>query len=884
MSLRGLRMRIRAILSSKAADEELDNEIQFHLDQETSKLIAEGVPTAEARRRARAAFGGVELTKERYRDGRGDRWLGDFRTDVGFGLRLLWRNPSLALTAIGTLALGMGSTVAIFTAVSAVLLRPLPFREPDRLVALWESNIDRGWTQTEAAPANMLDWQERVRAFSGVAGWLDFDERPVLTGDGDPAVLRGATVTGNFFDVLGAAPLLGRGFETGETWSSGSRVAVLSHRAWQERFAGDANIVGRTIILNGAETQIVGVMTPTLAFPRADLDVWRPMAWDPGARGQVWFRRAHFVRTIARLHAGVSLDEAAAQLTQVATTLEQEFPETNVRMKAGLGPLQDYLTGSVRQPLLVLLAATACLLLIACANVGNLLLVRAAAREREVVLRRALGAGWGRIVRQGLTESALLSVLGGAAGLALGWWGTRLLVAMQPPGLLPVGDVSPDLRVFLAVLAISAVSAALFGTAPSVWSARRDAGDVLRDSARGSSGGTRVGNWINMLAVGEVALAVLLTVGAGLFVRSYQRLNAVNPGFDVDGVISSLIQLPQATYDSGDAMSAYYAGLVEQARALPGVTDVALSTTLPLTNATGWTSDFSVRGRTPDQAGRSVHNRFISPDYFRVMKEPVLGGRAFDATDVRGSEPVVIINKALADQFFAGQDPIGQFIANDLVPDSTSVWRRIVGVVGNEHGSSLGEPPRIALIVPIEQDRSNSFHLLVRTAGDPASLVQSVDRLASVIDPMVAAVQTNTMSRVRVASLVRERFLTVLLVAFAVVGAALAVIGVYGVVAQVALRRIAEMQIRLALGSSVGAVYWLVIRHGLVLTAAGTAAGMVLAVTLAQWLREQLYGVSPMDPVTLLVVTILIVPAGIWASWLTARRVARSETRLLMSR
>lgn len=883
-SLRGIRMRLRAMLSSRAAERELDDEIQFHLDQETDKFIAAGVEPGEARRRARAMFGGVEPTKELYRDGRGDRWLSDLRTDLGFGVRVLRRNPTLAATVIGTLALGMGATVALFTVVSAVLLRPLPFSEPERLMALWESNVDRGWTQAQLAPANFLDWKERVSAFSGVAGWSDGEGRPVLTGSGQPTVLRAARVTANFFDVLGVPPFLGRTFAEGEDWGDASRIAVISHRMWQERFAADKDILGRTIVLDGGEAQVVGVMGPSFSFPYATLDVWRPMGWNPADRGQVWFRRAHWMRGIARLKDDVSEASAAAELTQVMTSLEREYPETNVRMLAGMGPLQEFLTGSVRQPLLMLLAATACLLLIACANVGNLLLVRAATREREVVLRRALGAGWGRIVRQGLTESALLAALGGVTGLFVGAYGTRLLTAMQPSGLLPVNDVTPDLRVFAAVMLISAASAALFGISPSLWLARRPAGDALRDSARGSSEGMRARRWVNTLAVVEVALAVLLTVGAGLFVRSYDRLNAVHPGFDVEGVVSSTIELPSASYSSGDAMAAFYAQLMERASALPGVTGVAVSTALPLTSNLGWTSDFSIRGRLPEEAGRNVHNRFVTSDYFRVMKEPVLSGRAFDVSDNRTSEPVVIINQALADQFFPGQDPLGQFIANDLVPDSTSLWRRIVGVVGNEQGATLGEPPRIALIVPILQNRSSSFHLIVRTDGDPGSLVTSVDRLASAVDPMVASIQTRTMSSVRLDSLARERFLTVLLVTFALAGAVLAVIGVYGVVAQLAQRRVAEMQIRLALGASVGAVYWLIIRHGLLLTIPGTVAGMALGVFVAGRVRDLLFGVAPWDPLTLVLVGVLIVPAGLWASWLTARRVGRSESRLLLSR
>ncbi|MBC7895324.1 MAG: ABC transporter permease, partial [Cytophagaceae bacterium] len=836
-----------------------------------------------ARRRALAAFGGVERAKEDYRDHRGDRALGDFASDVSFALRLLRRNPTMALTVIATLALGMGSVVAIFSAVSAVMLRPLPFVQPGRLVALWEDNDDKGWRQQTAAPANMLDWQERVSAFSSVAAYSDFSEESIFSGNGESRPVRGVGVTGNFFRVLGVQPALGTVFEDGDTWRSGRRTIVLSHGMWQERLGGDANVIGRRLMLDGNDVEVIGVMGPGFAFPNERIEAWQPMAWNPADRTQVWFRRAHWIRPIARLRDGVTEQQAAAELTAVMTQLEREYPETNTRMEAGLGSLHDWVIGTTRRPLLVLLGATALLLLIACANVGNLLLVRAAAREREVVLRRALGAAWGRIVRQALTESAVLSAFGGTAGLLIGWWGTRLLAAWQPPGLLPVSSVQPDLRVFLVVLVLSAVSAAIFGAAPALWSAQRLPVDALKESTRGSSQSRRVKGWVNALAVAEVALAVTLTVGAGLLVRSYQRLSSVDPGFRAEGVVTATVVLPGTRYDSVVKVNAFVDRLESGAGALPGVESAAITSYPPLVS-NAWTGSFAIRGRGPDGSGPEVQHRQVTANYFRTLGVPILAGRDFTAADAAGSEPVMLINKAFADRYFNGRDPIGQFIAGDQVPDSNSVWRRVVGVVGGERQRDLGAEPGIEFFEPIRQTPRLAFSLVVRSATDPSALFRPIERLVTSLDPMAAVVATTTMDDLRARSVARERFLALLFATFASVGALLAVVGVYGVVAQVAQRRMPEMGIRMALGAEPGHVRWMILRYGLVLTAVGSGIGSAVAMVAGGSLHQLLFQVSPRDALTHALVIGGILLTGVLASWLPARRVTRQSASVVLSR
>ena len=482
--LKGTRLRLRALFAKSATDRDLDEEIRLHLELETDKNIRAGMRPGEARRQALLAFGGVEQTKERHRDGWGIRWIHELVADSRYALRVMRRNPVLAGAAIVTLALGIGANTAIFSAVNAVILRPLPFAHPDRLVMLWESNPEYGWRQETAAPANMLDWRAQVRGFQDVAAYADFDVPVTLSGAGAPRLLKGTLVTGNFFSVLGVPAETGRMLRDAETWDTGAHVAVISDRLWRNQFDRDPAIAGRSIVLNGRQVQIVGVAPPSFNYPSQDVDLWAPVRWNQADRDKASFRRAHWLRPIARLQPGVTLDEADAQLQIVVTRLQKQYPAINRVMGAGMTPLHAFLVRDTRQPLTLLLAAVALLLLIACANVGNLLLVQAAGRDREAAMRLTLGAGRWRLVRQALTESLMLSAMGGAAGLLLGWWGTQGLLALQPAGLLPVSDVGIDWRVLAYIVAATTASGLLFGTAPALWNSRRVPADVLREGGR----------------------------------------------------------------------------------------------------------------------------------------------------------------------------------------------------------------------------------------------------------------------------------------------------------------------------------------------------------------------------------------------------------------
>jgi len=876
MPLDRIWLRLRAALRRRAADRELDEEIRFHLEREHEKNVTAGMTDADAWRRAYVSFGGVQQVREAHREVRGLPWMADAGGDARVALRALARRPALAGAAVITLALGIGANTAIFSAVDAAMLRPLPFPAPDRLVMLGENNPEMNWHMESVAGANYLDWKEQVRAFQDIAAYTSGTGHATLTGAGDPQLLTLEAVTGNFFTVLGGRAQLGRGFVDDETWDTTHATIVLSDRAWRTHFGADPGVVGRTIHIDGRPTQVIGVMPSGFTFPSSTVDAWYTQGWDRASRTKVWFRRAHWLRAIARLKPGVSVDEANAQFQVVVRRLQQQYPVTNRVMGAGMVPLHTYLVGDTRTALLVLLAASGLLLLIACANVGNLMLVHANGRAPEVALRLALGAGPWRLTRQMLTESLVLSSLGGAAGFALAWFGTRAITALAPERTLPDSGIHIDWSVLAYTLVITTACGVLFGIAPALWSARRAPGDALKEGGRGPHEGRRVRRWGETLAVAEIALALTLSSGGGLLVRSLWRLAHVPPGFDPHGVLAVGLELPQARYDTTPKVNAFDDALIARVRALHGVTDAAIVSHLPLTG-TEWTSSFSIAGRRPGEYGSEVAHREVGPDYFRMMREPLLAGRPFNRTDRDGSPRVVLINDVVARRFFPGQDPIGQRLTFDKVPDSSSVWRTVVGVVGSEHQISLDAEPRIEIFTPQEQDPSGDIFLMVRATGDPMPLLPQVRAVLHDLDPEQAIVEVHTLDDVVATSMARARFLTTLLLVFATVGLALAVVGVYGVMAQLAQRRTREMGIRLALGAPARAVRWLIVRHALGMVVPGLVIGTVAALLATRALRSVLYQVAPSDPLTFVAVPLALAVSALVASWMPAAQVSRAD-------
>jgi putative ABC transport system permease protein len=865
--------RVRALLFRAEAERELDNELRFHIDLETEKNVGLGLPPDVARQRARATFGSIDVAKEAYRDGRGTRLIEDFIADVSLALRALRRNPGFAAAAIITLTLGIGANVAIFTAVNAVLVRPLPYRDPGRLVMLWEANVERGWVNQTAAPANMFDWEEQVTAFEDVGGYASFTNDATLTGRGEPQQFATVQVTGNFFRVLGITPAAGRLFGDEETWSTGELTAMISHRLWRSRFGADPNLPGKTIALNGREVRVTGVLPPNFEVPGLDVDIWRPTNFDPAQKLQASFRRAHWIRPVARLRVGVTAEQANAELQVVVKRLQQDYPATNDRMEGGLTPLHTFLSGDSRRPLLILLGAVGALLLIACANVGNLLLVQAAARSHETSLRIALGARRGRLVRQALTESFVIASIGGISGCILGYWSARALVALRPTGLIEGQSVSMNWTVFAYVAGITVMSSLIFGLAAVFFSAQRAPADAIRDGARGGSG-QRVRRWGEVLVVSEVALALLLTLGAGLLVRSFHNLDQVDAGLRAEGVATAKISLPAIRYDSVRRVLGFWSDLMRDARDLPGVTAAGATSQLPLTSPS-WSSDFTAQDWPRERFGIDVLHRDAFPGYFEAMGVPVLRGRTFAESDVFGGLPVVILNEEAA-RLFGDADPVGSRIAFARAPDSTATWYTIVGVVGSERQSALAAPPRPEVFQPTAQRVNGSLVVVLRTQGRPEAVIPAFRALVARHDPNLALADVRTMSEVRGEAASRERFMAILLLAFAMVGLVLAVTGVYGVMARVARGRSREMGIRVALGAQISEVRWLVVRRGLMLTAAGIAIGVAGAIASTGTLRSLLFGITPFDLPTFVIVSLVLGCAAVGACWVPATRVSRS--------
>ncbi|HEX9565284.1 MAG TPA: ABC transporter permease [Gemmatimonadaceae bacterium] len=878
--LRGLLAQLRAIFFRRATDTNLREEIATHIDLESARLVAVGYSPAEARRLALAAFGGRDAAHEAHRDARGGRWIADAIADARYALRTLRHNPTLTIAATLTIAIAVGANTAIFSTLHAVVLRPLPFAEADRLVMLYETNEERGWTQAEVAPANYFDWREQVTAFDGIAAYPNFETTVVMNHDGGAQLLSSMPVTGNFFQVLGVRASLGRTFSDDETWATGERVAMISDRLWRTRFGSDPSIIDRTITLGGFPVRVVGVVPGDFAFPGREPDIWQPSSFVRAQLSQVSFRRAHWLRAIARLKPGVTEAQAHAALQVVVRRLESDYPETNTGMGAGMIPLHRYLVGDVRQTLLALQVAVGLLMLIACANVGNLLLVRAADRERESVLRLALGAGRGRLVRQAMTESLVLSLTGGVVGVASGWFGTRLLAANQPEGLLPVRDIGVSAEVIVFALSVSIMSGLLFGIGPSVWARRRDAAEVLKEGGRS---GTRaqLHRWSHGLAVGEVAIAVVLLAGAGLLTRSWWEVQGVDSGVEVERVLSATPALPPGLFRTPAERHGYYDAALARLRAIPGVSDAATVRSLPMT-VPSWSSDFAVAGRAREDFGVGVVHREISPDYHRVVGVSLRAGRSFTDADNADAPLVVLINEALAQRHFPNEDPIGRRVAFDRYPDSTSNWRTIVGVVGNERQVGVELPTEPEFFAPMAQDEPGVRVFVLRTTVDPASLASAVREGIRSVNDHVAIQAIRPLAEVRDAAMAQRRFVLSIVVVFASAGLLLAVIGVYGVMSQLARGRRREIGIRVALGAPVAGVQWLVLRRGLTLSIAGVGIGLAVAIGAVRAVRAMLYGVTPHDPVTLVGVSLVLTFAAMAASWFPARRAARVDPSMTL--
>jgi len=798
--------------------------------------------------------------------------------DVRYGLRVFLSKPGFTVVAVITLALGIGASTAIFSVVNGVLLKPLPYREPQRLVQFWETNPPKGWTEAVVAPANFFDWQAQSGSFEEMGAYIGSDTRSAgitglqMTGNGPPVLVKALYVTGNVFSVLGADAALGRTLTSDETWAGHEKVAVLSNGIWKRRFGSDPDIIGKKIQLDGSAVEVVGIMPAGFYFPSQEAELWIPMGWNQTRLAQV--RRPHFLRVIGRLKTGVSIEQAQSEMTGIAERLEQQYPRTNTQMGVGLGPMLEWIVSDTRTVLLTFLAAVAFLLLIACANVANLMLVRAAGRTREIALRVALGASRFRIARQLLIESVILSLIGGGLGVMLAAWGTDILLGINPDNIPRLGEISINPPVLGFALVVSILTSLIFGLAPALGSSNPDLSTMLKEG--GQKGTVSHGGKLrSVLVASEVALSCILVIGAGLVVKSFIRLQQVDPGFQPDHLLTFKISLRGKKYSEAAQSNAFFNSLEQKVRSLAGVQGFALVTRLPL-KGYPWTSDFTIEGRSPEEFGKEVRHKEITPDYFETLGIPMIAGRKFDESDGPNSVPVVIVNEALARMHFQSEDPIGKRLKFSK-PTEDDTWNTIVGVVKDTKQDGLRKAPRPEIFQPLLQNPQSDMMLAVRTAVTPASLLPAMNEQIHALDPDLALSEIATGEQLIHASLGGDRFAMFLLSLFAGAALLLAAVGIYGVMSYSVAQRTHEMGLRMALGAQARDVVGLVVRGGLKVSLSGVSVGVVAAYGLTRLIERLLFGVSATDPVTFVFVSLMLVGVALVACFIPARRSSRVD-------
>ncbi|HJP93191.1 MAG TPA: ABC transporter permease [Pyrinomonadaceae bacterium] len=795
--------------------------------------------------------------------------------EIRYGIRSLLKRPGATALALITLALGIGANTAIFSAVDSVLLRPLPLKDSERLVSIWEHTLRVGVRQNEVAPANFFDLRNQNQVFQDIGAYGPDDIN--MTGGGEPEHLDGQLVTANVFSILGVEPALGRTFLANEDQPGQDRVVVLSDALWQRRFNRDPSIINRNITLNGESFTVVGVMPRGFFFPEREIELWTPWAMEPEQKSG---RGDHYLRLVARLKPGATLERVNADIDAIAQRLSSEYPRTN----EGLGFVahslhQDYV-GSLRSPMLILFAAVALVLLIACVNVANLLLAQATSRRKEIAIRIALGARRWTIVRQLLTESLLLAGAGGLLGVLGAFWGVQGLTKLLPASLSKLQDVNIDARVFLFTLGVSVLTALVFGGVPALLAARTKPGTTLSDVARDTGGGTSGCHVRRVLVVSEVALAVVLLVGAGLLIRSFQLLRQVNTGFTSDNVLTMRMVLPMPKYAKQEARRAFYDEALRRVSELPGVESAGIITFLPL-SFNGMNFSFSVEGRTSpgDMKLPFALYRVVSPDYFRTMGIPLQRGRFFDAYDTADSQPVILISRRLAEQYWPGEDPTGKRLKIGPV-DSPNPWLTVAGVVGDVRQAGLYGEERMDIYAPYAQERRSFISprdLVVRTKGDPASVAGAVRRAVWAVDKDQPISNVRTMDQVFAAAISKERFQTLLLGLFAALALVLASVGLYGVISYSVVQRTHEIGVRVALGAQSNDVIKLVIRQGMMLTLVGLVVGIGTGLVAARVLSDMLFGVTTTDPLTFGVVLLLLLLVAFLACYVPARRATKVD-------
>ena len=792
-----------------------------------------------------------------------------------YAIRSLRRSPGFTIIALLTLALGIGANTAIFSFVNGVLLKPLPYRDPHGIVMVWEK--PPGGDRNGISTLNFLDWKNQNSVFEHMAA-INFGGNVTLTGAGQPEELQGVRVSASYFEIFGVQAVLGRTFAPDEDQLGKSQVVILSHRLWENRFGADPSIVGRTLTLSGKPCTVVGVMPAHSPFDRSYAQLWMPLAFEP----RDMTRDYHWMLSFARLKPGVTLEKAEAAMDAIGARIAAAYPESNKGWGVTVERFEDRIVGpQLRRSLLVLLAAVGAILLIGCANLANLTLARGAAREREIAVRASLGAGAWRLIRQLLTENLLIAAAGGALGLGLGYAMIRGLILLAPPFSLPSeANVSIDPAILLFTLGVSLLTALLFGLAPAVHAARVDPASSMKEGGRSASSGAGRARLRSALIVAEVALAFVLLAGAGLLVGSFFRMLHVDTGFTSTNVTTARLPIARDRFAHPEQLLQYVRLLDDRLRAAPGVRDVAFSNVLPMQ---GWGDGmpFLIAGRAfVDRANRrACFYKRVTGSYFRTLEIRLLRGRTFSGDDTRGGAPVIVINEEMARRYFKGEDPLGKrILIQEILYGQPGLgpeipWE-VVGIVGDEQTGSLIDTKSPGVYVTFDQSPTNDLNMVLRASLDPRMLTSAIHAAVRAVDKDQAIADLETLEQIKSGTVSSDRMQTMLLAIFAALALLLAAIGIYGVISYSVTQRTHELGIRAALGASRGSLLGMVIRRGMQLTLIGLAIGAAGALALTRLLASLLFGISPRDPVTLIVVAAVLSTVALLACYIPARRAA----------
>jgi len=878
-----LRSLFRNLFSRPDLESDLSEEMQSYLELLTREKLREGKSPAGARRLALLELGGVEQVKEQVRDRRLGSWLHSILSDARYALRQLRGNPGFTLVAVLTLALGIGANTAIFSVVDAVLLRRLPYHDPGRLVMVWENNSDRANPFNTVAPPNFLDWQARNSVFSNMAYLCDF--RSNLTGGGDPEEIIVQAVSANFFDVLGVKPALGGGFTPENAQKGHDDVVIVSFGLWQRRFAADPNLVGKSIVLNGKPQTVVGVAPANFQWLVKDgsltggtPQIWTPFVFPPSYSEHKNVGR--FLAVVARLKPDSALPQAESQMKSIASQLAVEYPDADSHWGVNVVPLRQQVAGHLRPALLVLLGAVVFVLLIACANLSGLLLARAASREREIAVRAAIGATPWRIARQLLVESMLLALMGGTAGVALAVWGTNALLAASPSNLLDLPSLPLNLRILSFSVLATVFAGLLFGFLPSYLSAHSHISQTLKEAGRGTSSARRSALARNSFVIAQLSLALVLLIGAGLLIRSFVRLVAVDPGFTATHLLTFKVSLPDATYATDAQRVQFFQKLLPMIAAAPGVRSVSMESFPPFTGLGAATGVHILSQPAAPLSELPVANvRVIGPDYFPAMGIPLRSGRFFSPQELSEERHVAIVNQAFVDKYLQGAEPLGQKLAVYMksLTETENFPSQVVGVVGDVHQMGLDSSPEPTVYWPHPELVMSGMTVLIRTFGDPRAFLPVLRDELHQLDAGLPLAGVATMDQLLGKSISSSRFTMLLLGVFAAFALVLAAVGIYGLIAYSVTQRTQELGVRMAMGAQTRDVLRLVLMQGARLVLLGAALGLLAALGLSRLLTSLLFGVGALDPLTILTVPAFLALVALAACYIPARRATRVD-------